>query len=56
MYSCSSTASVESMKRANMCIREQSAVDLVNACILLIKMEAERFEKEKAKVWVGLRL
>ena len=51
MYLHSSTASVESMNRAHMCIREWSAVDLVNACILLIKMEAECFEKKKAKVW-----
>ena len=51
MYSRSSTASVESMNRANMRIRERTAVDLINACILLIKMEAERFEKKKAEVW-----
>jgi hypothetical protein len=51
MYSRSSTTSVESMNRANMRIRERSTVDLVNACILLLKMEAERFEKNKEEVW-----
>ena len=55
MYLCSSTAPVELMNRADMRIRERSAVDLVNACILFIKMEAKCFEKKKAEVWAHHR-
>ena len=39
------SSSVEPMNRANASVRERTAVDPINACILLLKLEGERFGK-----------
>lgn len=47
MYQRSSSQMAESMNRANTRMRVRSSVDLVNATLLLLQMESERFEKQK---------
>ena len=47
MYTRSSSQMVEAMSNANKRMRVCSSVDLVNATILLLKMEADRYEKQK---------
>jgi hypothetical protein len=44
VYMCfrSSSGTAESMNKANKEMRAQTAVDLLNACILLIKLEVNR--------------
>ncbi len=34
-----------------MAVQEQTAVDVVNSTILLLKLESARFNKNKSKVW-----
>ena len=51
MYSKSASAGVESMNRANAVARQRTAVDVLNAMILLIKLECSRFEFYKQKAW-----
>ncbi len=51
MYGRSASSGLESMNRANERVREHSAVDLVNATILLLKVESEQFETKKAIEW-----
>ena len=51
MYHRTSSAAVESMNAANKEIRQRTAVDLVNATILLIRLECNRFNKMKELVW-----
>jgi hypothetical protein len=51
MYGRSSSSGVESMNRANKLVREKTAVDILNAAILLLKLEGERFHMWKAKAW-----
>ena len=53
MYFRSSSGTAESMNKANKEMRAQMAVDLLNACILLIKLEVNRFYKMKKEVWGG---
>lgn len=43
MYSRSTSATVESMNRANLPARQRAAVDMVNAAVLLIRLETDRF-------------
>jgi hypothetical protein len=47
MYMWSSSGTVEAMNKANKEMRARTAVDLLNACILLIKLECGRFNKMK---------
>ena len=47
MYQRSSSQMVEAMNNANKRMRVRSGVDVLNATILLLKMEAERFERLK---------
>jgi hypothetical protein len=47
MYHRSSSQTVEAMNNANKRMRVRSSVDVLNATILLLKMEAERFERQK---------
>jgi hypothetical protein len=51
MYHRTSSAVVESMNAANKEIRERTAVDLVNATILLMRLECKRFTKMKELAW-----
>ena len=41
------------MNKANKEMRAQTAIDLLNACILLIKLEVNRYYKMKKEVWGG---
>jgi hypothetical protein len=51
MYSKSASSGVESMKKANQLAPQRTAVDILNAVILLIKLEGERFNWYKQKAW-----
>jgi hypothetical protein len=51
MYHWSSSASVESMNAANRDMRSKRAVDPLNACMLLLRMECRRFMKQQKVVW-----
>ncbi len=53
MYSRTASQTVESMNQANMSIREQTAVDPINAIILFLRLELKRYSqnKEKAESW-----
>ncbi len=53
IYMChrSTSAAVESMNAANREMRFKTAVDPLNACILLMKLECKRFSKQRAKAW-----
>ncbi len=44
MYSKSASLGVESMNRANNLARQKTAVDILNALILLIKLDGSRFD------------
>ncbi len=52
----SSSSAVKSMNRAYMAVQEQSAVDVINSTILLLKLESAGFSKTKCKVWHGVNL
>jgi hypothetical protein len=43
MFSKLASSGVESMNKANQLARQRTAVDILNAVILLIKLEGERF-------------
>jgi hypothetical protein len=47
MYQCSSSSVIEFVNRANMAVQEQTAVDVVNSTILLLKLESAQFNKNK---------
>ena len=51
MYGKSASSGVESINRANKLVREKTAVDILNASILLLKMEGERYHNWKEKAW-----
>ena len=51
MYSKSASSGVESMNRANSVARNRAAVDVLNAMILLVKLEGSRFDFYKKKAW-----
>ena len=51
MYHRTSSAAVESMNAANKEMRAKTAVDPLNACILLLKMECKRFIKQRDLAW-----
>jgi hypothetical protein len=51
MYGRSSSSSVESMNAANKSMRQRSSVDLVNATILLMQMERDRFNRMREEAW-----
>ena len=51
MYQRTAASAVESMNRANERVRDRTAVDPINSLILLIKLEATRFEKHREKAW-----
>jgi hypothetical protein len=51
MYGKSASSGVESMNRANSIARERTAVDVLNAVILLIKLEGSRYDFYQHKAW-----
>ncbi len=51
MYHKSTSAAVESMNAANHKMCAKTAVDSLNACILLMKLECKRFNEQRAKAW-----
>ena len=53
MYHRSASAGAESMSGANIKMRAKSAVDLLNALILLTKLECKRFNAQRAKAWAS---
>ena len=53
LYFRSSSGTAESMNKANKEMRARTAVDLLNACMLLIKLECKRFYKMKKDTWGG---
>jgi len=55
MYNKSASLGVESMNQANSVARERTAVDVLNAMILLIKLEGARFEFYNRKLGVVIR-
>jgi hypothetical protein len=52
MYGCTLSSSAKSMNNVNMVVRERTAVDVVNASILLLKLEAKRYKEHRIKAWV----
>ena len=44
MYGCSASSGVESMNRANIIVCEKTAVDILNAAMLLLKLEGEKIQ------------
>jgi hypothetical protein len=51
MYHRSSSASVESMNAANHNMQAKRAVDPLNACLLLLRMECSWFMKQRKVAW-----
>ena len=51
MYGRSASSGLESMNRANMRARDKSAVDIVNATLLILKMERKRFIAKQELAW-----
>ncbi len=51
MYHCTLSAGVESMNAANREMRAKTAVDPLNACILLLRMECKGFVKQRQLAW-----
>ena len=51
MYHWSSSASVESMNAANHDMQSKRAMDPLNACLLLLRMECRRFMKQRKVAW-----
>jgi hypothetical protein len=51
MYSKSASLGAESINRASNLARQRMAVDILNALILLIKLEGSRFDYYKQKTW-----
>ena len=51
MYGRSASSGNESMNRANMSVRRAAAVDALNACIQMLRLEAKRYEAFKKEAW-----
>jgi hypothetical protein len=51
MYGCSSCSGVEAMNAANREMCERTSVCLVNATMLLLRMEAEQFDRMRVAAW-----
>jgi hypothetical protein len=51
MHKRTSSQTAELMNAANKSVRDRTAVDPVNAMVLLLKLEAEHYTKNKEKAW-----
>jgi hypothetical protein len=54
MYRKSASSGVESMNKANKQIRQRTAVNILNAAIILLKKESSRFQKSTLNAWKHL--
>jgi len=50
------SSGIESMNRANMNVRKKMAVDALNAMLVLLKGDSDRFEKYKKQAWEQTQL
>ncbi len=51
MYGKSASSGVEAMNRANEDIREKTAVDILNATLILLKKKSTRYNKQQELAW-----
>ena len=51
MYGLSASSGLESMNHVNMPVRSVSAVDALNACILMIRLESKRHNQFRQEAW-----
>jgi hypothetical protein len=51
MYHLQASSGAEVMNHANYSMRQRTAVDLVNAMMLLIELELKRYRKQQEKAW-----
>jgi hypothetical protein len=51
LYSKTASSGVESMNRANEDIRQRTAVDILNAALILLKKESSRYDKACNQAW-----
>ena len=51
MYQRSSSSTAESMNAANKSMRSRTAVDPINAIIILLKLESERYNRYRNEAW-----
>ena len=51
MYGKSASSGVEAMNRANEDIRQKTAVDILNATLILLKKESTRYDKQLSLAW-----
>jgi hypothetical protein len=51
MYGKSASLGVEAMNRANEDIRQKTAVDILNATLILLKKESTRYNKQRSLAW-----
>ncbi len=51
MYGKSASSSVEAMNRANKDIYQKTAVDILNATLILLKKESTRYDKQQDLAW-----
>ena len=51
LYNRTASSSVESMNQANKEVRARTAVDVVNASILLLQLECKRFKQHQESAW-----
>ena len=56
MNGASASSGVESMNRANLPVRKKTAVDPLNAMLVLLKGDSVRFEKYKKQAWERTQL
>ncbi len=51
MYGKTASSWVKAMNHADDSIQRQTAIDILNAALLLIKKESEQFERSKSDAW-----
>ena len=51
MYGKSASSGVDTMNRANEDIRQKTAVDILNATLILLKKESTRYNKQRSLAW-----
>ena len=51
LFDWESTASVKAMNHANNKVRNAFSIDIVNASIVLLKMESQWFKKQQEMAW-----
>ncbi len=51
MYGISASSGVEAMNRANEYIRQKTAVDILNATLILLKKKSTRYNKQQNLAW-----